>query len=55
MRESDKVRSSEEGKARLKQAYKEAGLTQEELAQRAAVSVDTLKRLLGTKDCPNGG
>jgi transcriptional regulator with XRE-family HTH domain len=54
MRESDKVRSSEEGKARLKQAYKEAKLTQEELAQQATVSVDTLKRLLGTKDCPNG-
>jgi transcriptional regulator with XRE-family HTH domain len=54
MRESDKVRSNEEGKARLKQAYKEAGLTQEELAQQATVSVDTLKRLLGTKDCPNG-
>jgi hypothetical protein len=34
--------------------YKEAGLTQEELAQQATVSVDTLKRLLGTKDCPNG-
>ncbi|AFY36250.1 XRE family transcriptional regulator [Calothrix sp. PCC 7507] len=54
MRESDKVRSSEEGKARLKQAYKEAGLTQEELARQAIVSVDTLKRLIGTKDCPNG-
>jgi transcriptional regulator with XRE-family HTH domain len=54
MRESDKVRSNEEGKARLKQAYKEAGLTQEDLAQQATVSVDTLKRLLGTKDCPNG-
>ncbi|MBN3961525.1 helix-turn-helix domain-containing protein [Nostoc sp. NMS8] len=54
MRESDKVRSSEEGKARLKQAYKEAGLTQEELASKANVSVDTVKRLIGTKDCPNG-
>ncbi|NJM23327.1 MAG: helix-turn-helix domain-containing protein [Richelia sp. RM2_1_2] len=54
MRESDKVRSSEEGKARLKQAYKEAGLTQNELAQRATVSVDTVQRLIGTKDCPNG-
>lgn len=54
MRESDKVRSSEQGKARLKQAYKEAGLTQEELAELATVSVDTIKRLIGTKDCPNG-
>lgn len=54
MRESDKMQSSEEGKARLKQAYKDAGLTQEELAKQAFVSVDTVKRLLGTKDCPNG-
>ncbi|MEA5573436.1 XRE family transcriptional regulator [Calothrix sp. UHCC 0171] len=54
MRESDKVRSSEEGKARLKQAYKEAKLTQEELARQAIVGIDTIKRLLGTKDCPNG-
>ena len=54
MRKSDKVQSSESGKARLKQAYKDAGLTQEELAKQASVSVDTVKRLLGTKDCPNG-
>ena len=54
MGESDKVRSSQEGKARLKQAYKDAGLTQEELAKKANVSVDTVKRLLGTKKCPNG-
>ncbi|MDJ0617892.1 MAG: AAA family ATPase [Calothrix sp. MO_192.B10] len=54
MRKSDKVRSSEEGQARLKQAYKDAELTQEELAKRANVSVDTVKRLLGTKDCLNG-
>jgi DNA-binding XRE family transcriptional regulator len=51
---SDKVQSSKEGKFKLKQAYKEAKLTQDELAQKANVSVDTLKRLLGTKDCPNG-
>jgi len=51
---SDKVQSSEEGKINLKQAYKEAKLTQEELAQKANVSVDTVKRLLGTKECPNG-
>ncbi|WP_143845394.1 AAA family ATPase [Nostoc sp. T09] len=54
MRESNKVQSSEEGKAKLKQAYKDAKFTQEELAQQANVSVDTVKRLLGTKDCPNG-
>ncbi|WP_229424289.1 helix-turn-helix domain-containing protein [Moorena producens] len=54
MRESDKVRSSQQGKARLKQAYKDARLTQEKLAQQANVSVDTVKRLLGTKDCPHG-
>jgi lambda repressor-like predicted transcriptional regulator len=54
MLQSDKVKSGEEGKFNLKQAYKEAKLTQEELAQKAKVSVDTLKRLLGTKECPNG-
>ncbi len=54
MRDSDKVRSSEEGKAKLRQAYKEARLTQKELAEQAHVSEDTVKRLLGTKDCPNG-
>jgi hypothetical protein len=51
---SDKVQSSDEGKINLKQAYKEAKLTQEELAQKANISVDTVKRLLGTKECPNG-
>jgi len=50
----DKVQSSDEGKINLKQAYKEANLTQEELAEKANVSVDTVKRLLGTKECPNG-
>lgn len=54
MRTSDKVQSSEEGKAILKITYKDCGLTQEELAKKAFVSVDTVKRLLGTKDCPNG-
>ncbi|WP_445305312.1 MULTISPECIES: NACHT domain-containing protein [unclassified Microcoleus] len=33
---------------------KEKGFTQEKLAQLAKVSTDTIKRLLGTKDCPNG-
>jgi len=50
----DKVQSSDEGKINLKQAYKEAKLTQEELAEKANVAVDTVKRLLGTKECPNG-
>ncbi|MBW4591570.1 MAG: hypothetical protein KME46_01245 [Brasilonema angustatum HA4187-MV1] len=55
MLQSDKVQSSEEGKIRLRNAYKEAGLTIEKLASEAQpVSVDTIKRLLGTKDCPNG-
>jgi hypothetical protein len=54
MLQSDKVQSSEQGKINLKQAYKEAKLTQEELAQKANVSVDTVKRLLGRKKCPNG-
>ncbi|NEP36998.1 AAA family ATPase [Moorena sp. SIO3B2] len=54
MRESDKVRSSQQGKARLRQAYKDAGLNQKTLAEQAHVSVDTFQRLLGTKDCPHG-
>ncbi|MBW4504311.1 MAG: XRE family transcriptional regulator [Scytonema hyalinum WJT4-NPBG1] len=54
MLQSDKVQSSEEGKIRLRNAYKEAGLTIEKLADEAQVSSDTIKRLLGTKDCPNG-
>ncbi len=54
MRESDKVRSSDQGKTRLRQAIKENKLTQEKVARLAHVSVDTVKRLLGTKDCPNG-
>ncbi|MBD1881261.1 NACHT domain-containing protein [Coleofasciculus sp. FACHB-T130] len=51
---SDKVQSSPEGKLTLRQACKEAKLTQEELAKEAKVSLDTVKRLLGTKECPNG-
>ncbi|MEH1987712.1 MULTISPECIES: XRE family transcriptional regulator [unclassified Nostoc] len=54
IRESDKVRASEEGKARLRQACKEVGLTQEKLASQAIVSIDTVKRLIGTKNNPNG-
>ncbi|MBW4626837.1 MAG: XRE family transcriptional regulator [Brasilonema octagenarum HA4186-MV1] len=54
MLQSDKVQSSEEGKIRLRNAYKEAGLTIEKLAEKAKVSQDTIKRLLGTKDYLNG-
>ncbi|MGB7891948.1 MAG: hypothetical protein WCF82_08610, partial [Microcoleus sp.] len=54
MLQSDKVQSSEEGKCNLKRAYEEAKLTQDSLAHKAKVSVDTVKRLLGTKPCPNG-
>ena len=54
MMSSAKVQSSEEGKNRLREAYKEAELTIEKLAEKAKLSSDTIKRLLGTKDCPNG-
>jgi lambda repressor-like predicted transcriptional regulator len=54
IRPSDKVRSSEAGKIKLKESYKEAGLTIAQLATEAKVSEDTIKRLLGTKGCPNG-
>jgi len=54
MLQSDKVKSGEEGKITLRHAYKEAGLTIEKLADNAQVSPDTIKRLLGTKECPNG-
>jgi lambda repressor-like predicted transcriptional regulator len=54
MLESDKVQSSATGKIKLKEAYQEAGLTIAKLADKAIVSEDTIKRLLGTKECPNG-
>lgn len=54
MRQSDKVQSSATGKCKLKESYQEAGLTIAKLATKAKVSEDTIKRLLGTKDCPNG-
>ena len=54
MRQSDKVRSSATGKCKLKESYQEAGLTIAKLAIKAKVSEDTIKRLLGTKECPNG-
>ncbi|MEG4444265.1 transcriptional regulator [Microcoleus sp. AT9_B5] len=54
MRPSDKVQSSEAGKTKLREFYKQAKLTIEELATKANVSPDTVKRLLGTKECLNG-
>ncbi len=54
MRESDKVQSSATGKIKLKESYKQANLTIEQLAAKANVSQDTIKRLLGTKECING-
>ncbi len=54
MRESDKVQSSATGKIKLRESYKEAELTIKKLADKTHVSPDTIQRLLGTKDCPNG-
>src|SRR4028119_737524 len=54
MRPSDKVQSSATGKRKLKESYLEAGLTIAQLATKAKVSDDTIKRLLGTKECPHG-
>jgi hypothetical protein len=54
MRPSDKVQSSPTGKIKLRESYLEAGLTIAKLATKAKVSDDTIKRLLGTKECPNG-
>ncbi len=54
MRESDKVQSSATGKIKLRESYQEAGLSIVELAIKANVSDDTIKRLLGTRKCPNG-
>lgn len=48
------LKSTEAGKRRLREAYKEADLTQRTLAEKAKVSEDTIKRLLGTKKCANG-
>ena len=54
MLQSDKIKSSNAGKVKLREAYKNAELTIAKLAEQASVSQDTIKRLLGTKDCPNG-
>ncbi len=54
MLQSDKVQSSAAGKIKLREAYQAASFTIETLATAAKVSQDTVKRLLGTKECPNG-
>jgi len=54
MRQYDKVQSSATGKIKLKESYKQANLTIEELAIKAKVSTDTIQRLLGTIKCLNG-
>ena len=54
MRESDKVRSSQQGKTRLEKASQAAGLNQQTLADQADVSKDTLQRFIGSKKSPNG-
>ena len=54
MRPSDKVQSSATGRIKLRESYLEAGLTIAQLATKAKVSDDTIKRLLGTKECPHG-
>jgi hypothetical protein len=54
MRQYDKVQSSATGKIKLKESYKQANLTIEELATKAKVSTDTIQRLLGTIKCLNG-
>ncbi|NEO73147.1 MAG: XRE family transcriptional regulator [Moorea sp. SIO3H5] len=50
MHDSDRVQLDEQGQARLIKAYKEAGLSQDKLADKAEIGVDTIKRLLNTKD-----
>ena len=49
---TDKVQFREKGKQRLRQAMKEAKLTQENLTNGLHASLDTIKRLLGSKDLP---
>jgi hypothetical protein len=54
MRQSEKVQSSATGKIKLKESYKQANLTIEELATKAKVSTDIIQRLLGTRKYLNG-
>ncbi len=47
---SDKrLKLTEEEREKLTQLYKEKGFTQEKLADKAGISLDTLKQMLGTK------
>jgi len=50
MPRNDTVKSSPQGQINLKTARKKAGLSQEKLAEKLKISVDTIKRLEGTKD-----
>jgi ABC-type uncharacterized transport system, ATPase component len=54
MHQSDKVQSSQTGKIKLRESCQEAKFTIEKLAIQAHVSLDTIKRLLGTKQDING-
>src|SRR4028118_1378055 len=54
MHQSDKVQSSQTGKIKLRESCQEAKFTIEKLAIQAHVSLDTIKRLLGTKQDFNG-
>ena len=54
MHQSDKVQSSQTGKIKLRESCQEAKFTIEKLAIQAHVSLDTIKRLLGTKQDLNG-
>ncbi|MDJ0658931.1 MAG: hypothetical protein QNJ42_05510 [Crocosphaera sp.] len=51
---SDKVKSSPQGKEKIEELRKKLNLTQQELADETNMSLDTLKRLLGTKGQKNG-
>ncbi|EAZ90376.1 helix-turn-helix domain-containing protein [Crocosphaera chwakensis] len=54
MNYSDTVKSSPQGQEKLKEAIKETGLTQDDFAKETNISLDTLKRVLGTKGKKNG-
>ena len=50
MPRNDTVKSSPRGQTNLKIARKNPGLSQEKLADKLGISIDTIKRLEGTKD-----
>ncbi len=59
MSSTDKVKSSLQGKEKLKKAIKKAGFSQEKFADKIKetypnISLDTIKRLIWTKDVKNG-